>query len=120
MFDNIYDAFNPIHTEQCPYPSSHDLALVQDHARNRDWGTWMTDDTNACLVCHDGHLSQKNFPVQTNLIGGVKTALRRGNDVIDHSGDLWGDEPEAVSGRLEMMSDWTSGQPAWEKSCQRR
>jgi hypothetical protein len=68
----------------------------------------MTDNTNACLVCHDQHLAQKNFPVETNANGGVKTAIRRGMDVNTYPGDLWGDEPEAVSGRPEMMSDWTS------------
>lgn len=70
----------------------------------------MTANTNACLVCHDHHFSQKNFPVEIYdpVDGGVKTAVRRGNDVINYPGDLWGDEPAAVSGRNEMMSDWAS------------
>jgi hypothetical protein len=104
MFTSIYDAFNPSGT----YASSHDLLDLQAYARGRAWGSWMTTDTNACLVCHDSHLSQKNFPVQASPEGGVKTAVRRGNDVNDYPGDLWGDEPYSVSGRNEMMSDWAS------------
>jgi len=103
-FDSVYDAFNPDGT----YASSHNLADVQNYAKGRAWGGWMTDNTNACTVCHDHHFSQKNFPVTINLDGGVNTALRRGNDVVDYPGDLWGDEPNAVSGRNEMMSDWVS------------
>jgi hypothetical protein len=107
-FDSVYDAFNPSGT----YSSSHDLATIHDYSKNRDWGSWMTDSTNACLVCHDQHLAQKNFPVEINASGGVETAIRRGDDVNDHPGDLWGDEPEAVSGRPEMKSDWTIGYQA--------
>ncbi len=104
MFGNIYDAFNP----SGMYASSHDLATMQDYAKESDWGSWVTDDTNACLACHDPHLSQKNFPVQINANGGVGTAIRRGDDVNDYPGDVWGDEPEVISGRPEIMSDWTS------------
>jgi len=107
MFESIYDALNPASTADFPFPSSHGLSAVQSYARSRSWGDWMTADTNACLVCHDQHLSQKNFPVEIYdpVDGGVKTAVRRGNDAVDHPGDLWGDEPAAVSGRNEMMSD---------------
>jgi hypothetical protein len=105
MFDSIHDAFNPTGT----YASSHDLATIQNYVKNRTWGSWMTDNSNACLSCHDHHFSQKNFPVEINAYGGVNTAIRRANDVDGYPGDLWGDEPETVSGRPEMMSDWTSG-----------
>ncbi len=105
VFTSIHDAFNPTGT----YASSHDLATMQDYAKESDWGTWMTDDTNACLVCHDPHLSQKNFPVEINANGGVGTAIRRGDDVNDYPGDIWGDESSAISGRPEIVSDWTSG-----------
>jgi hypothetical protein len=118
-FTNIYDAFNSL-------GSSHDLAAVQSHALSK-WGVeWMTPDTNACLVCHDPHLSQKNFPVQANGWGGVNTAVRRGNDVVPYPGNIWGDQPLADSGFSEMMSDWTSeyqapyygdtSDPEWELS----
>jgi hypothetical protein len=118
-FTNIYDAFNAS-------GSSHDLAAVQSHALST-WGIdWMTPDTNACLVCHDPHLSQKNFPVQDNAMGGVNTAVRRGNDVVPYPGNIWGDQPLATSGVSEMMSDWTSeyqapyfgdtSDPDWELS----
>ena len=104
IFDSIFDAFNPSGT----YASSHDLAAVQNYAKGRPWGSWMNDNTNACTVCHDHHISQKNFPVEIidPIEGGVKTAVRRGNDVNDYPGDLWGDEPYSVSGRNEMMSDY--------------
>jgi hypothetical protein len=108
QFDSIYDAFNPFGT----YASSHDLATVQDFAKNSAWGSWVTDGTNACLVCHEQHLSQKNFPVVINGDGGVNTAFRRGNDVVNYPGDLWGDEPLSESGRPEMMSDETTGYQA--------
>ncbi len=109
MFDCIYDALNPASTVDFPFPSFHGLASVQGYARGRTWGSWMTADTNACLVCHYPHLSQKNSPVEINAHGGVNTVVRRGNDVNDDPGDLWGDEPAAVSGRNEMMSDCASG-----------
>ena len=99
-FDSVYDAFNPLGT----WASSHDLAEVQSYAMGRSWGTWMTGDTNACLVCHDQHLSQKNFPVLASVNGGVKTAVRRGNDVNTRPGDLWGDH-SGIVGRPETMAD---------------
>ncbi len=109
MFNHIRAAFNVSGT----YVSSHTLGKVRNYARdNADWGSWVTDDTNACLVCHDVHRSRENFPVEINGNGGVKTAVRRGNDVNDYPGDLWGDEPYAVSGRNEMMADWTTGYQA--------
>ena len=76
-FTGIYDAFNDPGT----YASSHDLATIQSYARGQNWGNWVNDDTNACLVCHNVHWSQKNFPVFVNNDGGVNTAVRRGNDV---------------------------------------
>lgn len=108
MFTTIYDAFNPMGT----YASSHDLATVQNYAKTSAWGTWMTDDTNACIVCHLPHMDQRNFPVALNTDGGVNTAVRRGNDVSDNPRNLWGDEPQGVSGRPEMMHDWTTGYQA--------
>jgi hypothetical protein len=106
--------------------SSHDLAAVQGHALSKWGAVWMTPYTNACLVCHDPHLSQKNFPVQANDMGGVNTAVRRGNDVDPYPGNIWGDEPLDDSGFSEVMSDWTSeyqapyygdsSDPEWELS----
>ncbi|MDY6990736.1 MAG: hypothetical protein SWQ30_22065 [Thermodesulfobacteriota bacterium] len=109
MFESIYDAVNPASTVDFPFPSSHGLSAVQSYAGSRSWGGWMTADTNACLVCHDQHLSQKNFPVLASGYGGVQTAVRKSNDVNSYPGNLWGDEPYSVSGRNEMMSDWVSG-----------
>jgi hypothetical protein len=103
MFGHVRAAFNVSST----YSSFHDLAKVRNYARdNADWGTWVTDNTNACVICHDQHLAQKNFPVEINTGGGVKTALRRGND---YPGNLWGDEPAAAPDDVpEMMSDLMS------------
>jgi hypothetical protein len=103
-FTNIYDAFN----DPGPYASSHDLATVKSHAENSDWGGWLNDNTSACLICHNVHWSQKNFPVVVNNDGGVNTAVRRGDDVNIDPNNLWGDEPQTISGHAEMMSDWTT------------
>ena len=114
MFTSIYDAFNPTGT----YASSHGLATVKSWVRNRGtWepDTWITDDTNACLMCHDPHFSQKNFPVEASGYGGVKTAIRRADKVKklgsgqDDTHMLWGDESVAAGNVKEILSErWTS------------
>lgn len=104
---NIKDAFN-----SGPGGSSHDLAHVAEYARTHFGSPWMTYDTNACIVCHDVHYSQKNYPVHINARGGVDTSIRRGIDVIDYPRNIWGDDPLATSGLSEMMSDWSLGYQA--------
>jgi hypothetical protein len=102
MFGHVRAAFNVSST----YSSFHKLSKVRNYARdNAAWGGWVTSDTNACCICHDQHLPEKNFPVEINANGGVNTAVRRGND---DPGNLWGDEPASVSGLPEMMSDLMS------------
>jgi hypothetical protein len=103
IFYHIKDAFNP-----GAGGSSHDLAAVAQYAKTHFGSLWMTDDTNACLVCHDAHYSQKSFPVQINARGGVDTSIRRGIDVVDYPRNLWGDDPLAIGGFSEMMSDWST------------
>jgi len=98
----IYDAFNPTTGVT---PSSHNLADVLDHAVGRGLG--FASDTNACLVCHDQHLSHQNYPVTLSGLGGVKTAIRRLADYAAYPGNLWGDE-DATSGFNERMLDYTS------------
>jgi nitrate reductase cytochrome c-type subunit len=100
-FTNIYDAFNP---PSGVTPSSHNLADVLNHAVDRAIG--FTSDVNACLVCHDQHLAQQNYPVVSSGLGGVKTAVRRPADYPspDIPSNLWGDE----SGSNELMSDYTA------------
>ena len=102
-FTTIYDAFNPATGST---PSSHNLADVLNHAVSREIG--FTSDINACLVCHDQHLAQQNYPVTLSGLGGVKTAIRRPLDYASPPTNLWGDE----SGSNELMSDYTANYQA--------
>ena len=95
----IYDAFNPASGTT---PSSHNLADVLSHAVGR--GIGFTVSTNPCLVCHDHHASQQNYPVILSGLGGVKTAVRRPADYASPPTNLWGDE----SGSNELISDYTN------------
>jgi hypothetical protein len=97
----IYDAFN------AP-GSSHNLSDVLSHAVGR--GIGFTSDMNPCFVCHDQHLAQRNYPVTSSGLGGVKTAIRRPGDLPDPATstptNLWGDEYPATPG--ELMKDYTN------------
>ncbi|MDY6954438.1 MAG: hypothetical protein SWE60_23280 [Thermodesulfobacteriota bacterium] len=99
-FTTIYDAFNPATGDT---PSSHNLADVLDHAVTN---IGFSSDTNACLVCHDQHVAQQNYPVTFTGLGGVKTAIRRPIDYPSPGSptNLWGDE----SGNNELMSEYTT------------
>ncbi len=88
--------------------SSHNLLYVRNWTKGRAFAPWVTDDTNACIICHDHHWAQKNTDVDPHPLGGVKTAIRRTVDGTDNTSDQWGDEPMATSGRVEMMSDYTT------------
>lgn len=109
MFSSVYEAFKPTGT----YASAHNLATVKGWVRNRgQWepDTWITDDSNACLMCHDPHFSQKNFPVGVSGYGGVKTAIRRADTVRNLGGGddtdmLWGDESVAAGNAKEIISE---------------
>ena len=101
-FTTIYDAFNP---PTGATPSSHNLADVLSHAVGRDIG--FSSNTNPCLVCHDHHLAQQNYPVTLSGSGGVKTAIRRPLDFASPPTNLWGDE-DATSGNNERMRDYTA------------
>ena len=98
-FTNIYDAFNPATGAT---PSSHNLADVLNHAVNN---IGFDSDTNACIVCHDQHVAQQNYPVTLRGLGGVKTAVRRPIEYPSPGSptNLWGDE----SGGIELMSEYT-------------
>ncbi len=101
-FTTIYDAFNPASGTT---PSSHNLADVLSHAVGR--GIGFTGSTNPCLVCHDHHVSQQNYPVTLSGLGGVKTAIRRPADYGSPPTNLWGDE-DATSGFNERILDYTN------------
>jgi len=104
--DDIKDAFNLTGD----YASSHNLSDVLSHAVGRAIG--FTSDTNPCLVCHDHHAAQQNYPVTLSGLGGVKTAIRRPADYGTSPTNLWGDEYEATSGYNERMIDITSNYQA--------
>ena len=97
-FTTIYDAFNPATGAT---PSSHNLSDVLTHAVNN---IGFSGETNACIVCHDKHLAQQNYPVTLSGLGGVKTAIRRPLDYASSPTNLWGDE----SGGNELMSEYTA------------
>jgi cytochrome c553 len=85
-FTNIRDAFNPA---TGTIPSSHNLADVLNHAVTN---IGFNSDTNACLVCHDQHAAQQNYPVTLSGLGGVLTAVRRVIDFDSPPTNLWGDD----------------------------
>jgi len=101
-FTTIYDALNP---SSGGTPSSHNLADVQSHAIGRDIG--FTSDNNACVVCHDVHYAQQNYPVTLSGYGGVKTAISRPLDYNGAPRNLWGDD-DSTGGYNERMSDYTA------------
>jgi len=96
---NIQDAFNfgrghPDWTTG----SSHNLQLVRNWTRTKPPGDWISNDTNACLVCHDPHLSQKNNNDPYPTPPTYKTAIRRPHapsSGTNRPGNLWGDESGA-------------------------
>ncbi len=101
-FTTIYDAFNPTTGAT---PSSHNLSDVLNHAISSNIG--FTNNTSSCVVCHDPHFAQRNYPVTLSGKGGVRTAIRRAVDYASNPTNLWGDE-DAVSGRDERMKDYTN------------
>lgn len=105
-FTNIYDAFNPATGST---PSSHNLSDVLSHAISRSGG--FTSDNNACVVCHDPHIAQRQYPVTSSGRGGVYTSIRRLYDYQNNPGNLWGDE-DSTSGLNERMRDYTNNYQA--------
>ena len=98
-FTTIYDAFNPTTGGT---PSSHSLADISSLVSGY-YG--FTDESNACLACHNQHLAQQNYEVTTSGLGGVKTAIRRIVDNDSAPGDLWGDEDSATSEYYELTNE---------------
>jgi hypothetical protein len=101
-YTTIYDAFNPL----TGTASSHNLSDVLSHAVGRSIG--FTNNNNACIICHNPHTAQGNYPVVLSGIGGVKTAIRRPVDYNTQNTNLWGDEDLAHSGLNERMIDYDS------------
>jgi len=105
MSNNIKDAFNFGPPNQYwTTGSSHNLYSVRHWTETVPPGDWISEDTNACLVCHSPHLSQKNFPVAATDQGGIKTAIRRPqapSSGTNQPGNLWGDE----SGNFELLAE---------------
>jgi cytochrome c553 len=103
-FTTIYDAFNPTIGAT---PSSHNLADILDLVSGNHG---FTDQTNACLACHNQHLAQQNYPVTATGLGGVKTAIRRVVHNDNAPGNIWGDEDYATSGYLELTNEVVQNQ----------
>ncbi len=88
--------------------SSHNLKDIQDWSQNQTWGNWITNNTNACVVCHDPHYSQKNhdpYPASPPY----KTAIRLPSHPSSSEGkprNLWGDEANSDAGN-EIVSEQT-------------
>ncbi len=97
-FTNIYDTFNTT------TGSSHNLKDIQDYVTGK---VGFTSDTNPCVVCHNPHTAQRNYPVESSGRGGVNTATRRVRDYQDRNTNLWGDEDYTTSGYFERMRDAT-------------
>jgi hypothetical protein len=95
----IYDAFNAS-------GSSHNLSDVLNHAVGR--GIGFTDDMNPCLVCHDHHAAQQNYPVTSSGLGGVKTAIRMPYTYASDPTELFGDEIGGGGSGSEIISDYTA------------
>jgi hypothetical protein len=106
-FTTIYDAFNP--TTGATH-SSHNLSDILSHAVKRNIG--FTNDNNACVVCHNPHTAQRNYPVTLTGMGGVKTTIRTPLDYQNNTTNLWGDEDFATSGYRERMLDYDSSYQA--------
>lgn len=85
-FTTVHDAFNPTTGDT---PSSHNLADLLNHAVGMEVG--IASDTNACLVCHDQHGAQYNYPVTLSGMGGAMTAIRRPTEYSYMPTNLWGD-----------------------------
>ncbi|MDY6988031.1 MAG: cytochrome c3 family protein [Thermodesulfobacteriota bacterium] len=105
MSENIQDAFNFGPPNQSwTTGSSHNLLFVRNWTKTKPPGDWISNDTNACLVCHDPHLSQKNDTVEPTAQGGIMTAIRRPqapSSGTNQPGNLWGDE----SGNFELLAE---------------
>ncbi|MBW1896349.1 MAG: hypothetical protein JRI47_04765 [Deltaproteobacteria bacterium] len=108
MSDNIKDAFNfgpPNQAADGTTGSSHNLMKVRNWWKAVGGSGWMTDDTNACLACHDPHIAQKNWEVTLNpQLGGILTAIRHPSAIdAGKRGNLWGDE--SGTGDHEVQSE---------------
>ncbi len=109
-FTNIKDAFASGYMNDDPEQdgSSHNLKYVRNRTKSYALGDWITADTNACLVCHDVHRSQKNHDPYPGF-PPYKTAVRRADDPSSGRGmpgNLWGDELNSDAGK-EILNEWT-------------
>ena len=104
---NIKDAFAFGYRDTAG--SSHNLEKLRGWWMNKAGGDWVTTDTNPCVICHDPHFAQKNYPVVATGHGGVKTAIRRPKaPSIDNISNLWGDEDATSSEYNELLRQWTN------------
>lgn len=88
--------------------SSHNLQLLREWVRTKAAGDWITDNTNACVVCHHPHYSQKNHNPYPDS-PPYKTAIRRPqapSSGVNEPWNIWGDE----AGSGELMGLWSDGE----------
>ncbi len=111
---NIKDAFNFGPPNQASTAgSSHNLKKLRNGWMVTAGGDWVTTDTNACVVCHDPHFSQKNHDPYPDS-PPYKTAIRRPDapsSSINRPRNLWGDEANSDAG-AELLSEGTTGYQA--------
>ncbi len=108
---NIKDAFDfGLPNRAWTTGSSHNLRYIRNWWKATGGSSWVTDDTNACVVCHDPHTAQRNWEVVILDAprGGVLTALRHPSAIsAGKPRNLWGDELD--SGDREVQSELLAG-----------
>jgi hypothetical protein len=65
--------------------SSHNLKKLRNWTEGRSFAPWVTTDTNACVICHNPHVAQKN---NNSPYDPTKSAISRPSD----HGNVWGDD----------------------------
>jgi len=83
---NIKDAFDfGLPNQASTTGSSHNLKKLRNWTKGRSFAPWVTADTNACVICHNPHVAQKN---NNSLYDPTKSAMSLTND----HGTVWGDD----------------------------
>ncbi|MBW1743663.1 MAG: hypothetical protein JRJ47_09580 [Deltaproteobacteria bacterium] len=103
---NIKDAFNfGLPNQASTTGSSHNLKKLRNWTNNKGLAPWVTAETNACVICHNPHVAQKN---NNNPYDPSESAVSR---LGDH-GNVWGDDSTE---RMNIYTDkyqapyWSGG-----------
>jgi hypothetical protein len=65
--------------------SSHNLKKLRNWTNGKSFAPWVTAETNACVICHDPHVAQKN---NNSPYDATQSAISRPSD----HGNVWGDD----------------------------